>query len=72
MVERVHLAVVKQGVQEEQEVKVEAELQEAQEVQQIQDNKIMALPDLLEQEEMEAVVLAVVLAATNVLVIMPD
>jgi hypothetical protein len=72
MVERVHLAVVKQGVLEEQEVKVEAERQEAQEARQIQDNKIMALPDLWEQEEMEAVVLAVVLAATNVLVIMPD
>jgi hypothetical protein len=47
MVERVHLAVVKQEVQEEQEVKVEAERRVAQEVQQIQDNKTMALPDLL-------------------------
>jgi hypothetical protein len=72
MVERVHLAVVKQGEQGEQEVKVEAERQVVQEAQQIQANRTMALPDLLELEETEAVVLVVVLAATNVLVIMPD
>jgi hypothetical protein len=47
MVERVHLAVVKQGEQGEQEVKVEAERQVVQEVQQIQGNRTMALLDLL-------------------------